>query len=147
MAHRRRRPLSTPARRRDVGESTIPLINVVFLLLIFFLVAGTLSAPRDPEVDLATAQEFTPVPLAPDALYIAADGTLRVGGEAMNPAEAVAAIAAVNEAAGDATDEITVIPDRNLDAPTLLGLLGELRVATEIPLRLIVRRPSAGEGQ
>lgn len=33
-------------------ESTISLINIVFLMLIFFLVAGQLAPPADKEVDL-----------------------------------------------------------------------------------------------
>ncbi|MCC5811224.1 MAG: biopolymer transporter ExbD [Ectothiorhodospiraceae bacterium] len=31
--------------RRDQGENVIPLINIVFLLLIFFMLAGTLTRP------------------------------------------------------------------------------------------------------
>ena len=56
---RLRAPLKRPAER----ESTIPLINVVFLLLVFFIVAGTLSAPRARTVDFATARAFDPAAL------------------------------------------------------------------------------------
>lgn len=31
--------------RREQGENVIPLINIVFLLLIFFMLAGTLTRP------------------------------------------------------------------------------------------------------
>ncbi|MEX0279340.1 MAG: ExbD/TolR family protein, partial [Ruegeria sp.] len=36
------------ARPRHKRDSTIPLINVVFLMLIFFLIAGTIATPLDP---------------------------------------------------------------------------------------------------
>ncbi|MCF3935781.1 biopolymer transporter ExbD [Acuticoccus sp. M5D2P5] len=145
MARKRHNPLAVRPRRRDAGESTIPLINVVFLLLVFFLVAGTLSAPRDEEVELATAEEFTPSGLQADALYIAADGSVRVGGAVMETRAAIEAIGAIHEESGEPLVEIAVIPDRNLDAPALLDLLAEVRTITEIPLRIVVRRPMGGE--
>ena len=56
-------------------ETTISLINIVFLMLIFFLVAGQLAPPQDPEVTLSEAD--TEDRLAPpDALYIRSDGEL-----------------------------------------------------------------------
>ncbi|PVB59605.1 biopolymer transporter ExbD [Labrenzia sp. 011] len=56
-------------------ESTISLINIVFLMLIFFLVAGRLAPPQDPEVVLSRAETADPLP-PPDALYARVDGTL-----------------------------------------------------------------------
>lgn len=56
-------------------ESTISLINIVFLMLIFFLVAGQLAPPQDPEVTLSEAEEAERLP-PPDPLYVRMDGTL-----------------------------------------------------------------------
>jgi biopolymer transport protein ExbD len=39
---------------RQGREPTIALINIVFLMLIFFLVAGTLAAPLDKELKLVS---------------------------------------------------------------------------------------------
>ncbi|MBJ3776008.1 biopolymer transporter ExbD [Acuticoccus mangrovi] len=139
----RRRPLAAPKSRRAAPESTIALINVVFLLLVFFLVAGTLSAPRDPNVELATAERFDATPLAPQAIYIAADGTMRVAGEIVAPEEALATIAALP----DPGDTVVIVPDRNLEAATLLALLPRLHGTPDRPFRLIVRRPAAGEAR
>ncbi len=41
--------------RKPVIESTLPLINIVFLLLIFFLVAGTLQTPLVNTIDAPKA--------------------------------------------------------------------------------------------
>ncbi|WP_298822001.1 biopolymer transporter ExbD [uncultured Roseibium sp.] len=56
-------------------ETTISLINIVFLMLIFFLVAGQLTPPQDPDVVLSDTRGSDPLP-PPDALYARADGTL-----------------------------------------------------------------------
>ena len=44
------------ARPRRPYESVVPLINVVFLLLVFFLLAGTLQPTDDIDVDLPVGQ-------------------------------------------------------------------------------------------
>ena len=144
------RRLGERRRRRPEGESTIALINIVFLLLIFFLVAGTLSAPRDASVDLATAEAFDPAALDPHAIYVDAEGTLRVGGSATDAAGAIAAASATTEGAGEEPgaeaggDAIVVVPDRALEAGVLLARLAELRQASDRPIRILTRRPGGG---
>lgn len=132
------------ARRRDRAEreNTIPLINVVFLLLVFFLVAGTLSAPRDTGVDLATAEGFDPAALDPRSIYVDATGALRVGGAETDVAGALARVTAAGD--GDSDGALTLVPDRDLKASVLLGRLAELRQASDRPIRILTRRPSGG---
>lgn len=142
----RRRRAARHARRRREGENTIPLINVVFLLLVFFLVAGQLSAPRDIVVEMATAGGFDPAAMDPVAIYVDAEGTTRVAGEALDAADAVAAVAASVGADAPAgapeqlTETLTVIPDHRLDASTFLATVAELRSITASNMRLLVRR-------
>lgn len=130
--------LRLPQRRRPEGESTIPLINVVFLLLVFFIVAGTLSAPRDTAIDLATAGAFDPAALDPGMIYVAADGTLRVGGAPMGAGEAVAAVSQADR------PRLTVVPDRRLEAARLLLVLADLRGLTDKPIAILTQRPGGG---
>lgn len=155
-----RRRLGAPRRKKDAGESTIPLINVVFLLLVFFLVAGTLSAPRDATVDLATAEAFDPAALDPQAIYVDAAGALRVAGTVMDAPAAIARIestggesgagdagAAAGDGNGDGDGDggaIVVVPDRALEASVLLARLAELRQASARPIRILTRRPGGG---
>lgn len=68
--------------RRPLGgddESILPLINVVFLLLIFFMVLGSITQadpfPIEPPVSDATADAGEGA-----TVYLAADGTLWVNG-------------------------------------------------------------------
>jgi len=67
---------TTPRRAR--GESIVPMINVVFLLLIFFLMTAQITPPapfevRPPKAARGAAQEPGMV------LYVAADGALAYG--------------------------------------------------------------------
>lgn len=132
-----RRLRTRPAARAE-RESTIPLINVVFLLLVFFIVAGRLSAPRDAAVELASARAFDPATLDPAMIYITAEGSLRVGGEPR--ATAAAALAA---AASQARPHVTVVPDRRLEAARMLAILAALRAGTDKPLQILTRHPGA----
>ena len=127
--------LRTHDRAREPHENTIPLINVVFLLLVFFIVAGTLSAPRDNSVELASARSFDPASLDPFMIYITAEGALRVGGAEKSMADAVA------EASQSDRAHLTVVPDRNLGAARMLTILAELRGLTDRPLEILTRRP------
>ena len=85
--------LRRPA-RRETGENVVPLINVVFLLLIFFMLAGQISRsdpfPLEPP---ESASEDAAREAAARTLYVAADGRVALGGETL-------ALDAVAEAVG-----------------------------------------------
>ncbi|WP_085902040.1 ExbD/TolR family protein [Kiloniella majae] len=62
----------------ELTESTLPMINVVFLLLIFFMIAGSLQktlpyniTPLQAQVD--AAQQQTPL-----VIHVAADGRIMI---------------------------------------------------------------------
>lgn len=55
----------------EIEPNMTPMIDVVFLLIIFFLVAAQLSAGGDDEVQLASASEARPVErMDPDSIAI-----------------------------------------------------------------------------
>ncbi|MGD1879790.1 MAG: ExbD/TolR family protein [Kiloniellaceae bacterium] len=79
-------------RQADTEERILPLINVVFLLLIFFMLAGRLteSAPFDVQPPTSAAAGVAP-PAADGApreavVLLAADGRLALDGEPMEAA-------------------------------------------------------------
>jgi biopolymer transport protein ExbD len=45
------------APRKSVDDSMIPMINIVFLLLIFFMVAGHIEAASDVDVQLPVSEQ------------------------------------------------------------------------------------------
>ncbi|NOE27155.1 biopolymer transporter ExbD [Ruegeria sp. HKCCD6157] len=103
-----------PGRNRD---STIPLINVVFLILIFFLITGTIAPPLDPDLDLVNTADLDGRE-PPDALVLHRDGTLSFRG---NPIEAGAFMAAHDSGA------VRIVPDRNASASRLMEITSNLR--------------------
>ena len=119
-------------KRRPRGESIIPMINVVFLLLIFFLLTAQISpstpfpvTPPDSTSDIRTR--------AQDVLYVSATGEL-----------------AWNEARGDDVwpliaariddGPVQIRADASTPAVTLAAHLKQLRRATDAGAQLVVNK-------
>ena len=86
-------------RDRDPGAGILPLINVVFLLLIFFMLAGQLTAGAPfkvtPPVSRQAAAAERPASAPREAaVLVAADGRLALNGQPMDPAALKAAVSA-----------------------------------------------------
>src|SRR6056297_2419793 len=104
---------------RTRREPTIALINIVFLMLIFFMAAATLAPPLDGALKLVrTADLEGRAP--PDALVIHADGRLAYRGEPLPDAAAYMALI-------DADEVVRIVPDASLPAPDLIRLGAALR--------------------
>ncbi len=70
-----------PARpQREIKEHTGPLIDMVFLLLIFFVLAGTITPPEPLPVDPPHAHNMEPIDEA-QPLLLAADGRMAFEGK------------------------------------------------------------------
>ncbi|WP_265502083.1 ExbD/TolR family protein [Paracoccus beibuensis] len=118
--------------RKPRGESIIPMINVVFLLLIFFLLTAQISQP-------------TPFPLTPpestsevraedrDVLFISAEGEL-----AWNEAAGEAVWDAIAAQESDAPVEVRA--DAATPAVTLAEHLARLRAIRTTGASLVVSK-------
>lgn len=62
--------------RKPRTESIVPMINVVFLLLIFFLMTAQIAPPEPFEVSPPTAEKAAE-PGADHVLYVGKDGALQ----------------------------------------------------------------------
>lgn len=120
-------------------ESTISLINVVFLMLIFFLVAGQLAPPADKQVDLVETTDAENLP-PPEALYVRADGTLVFRGQ---PTDAASYLAANPLPAGEPEAQLKLGVDRNLDAARLVEIIDELYGAGAPAIRVVTQKAGA----
>lgn len=120
-----------PARRK--AEPTVALINVVFLMLVFFLVAGQISASFERDLRLVDA-ETRPAAAPDDALAVLADGrTLWRGAETTPEHFAAAQLGATG-------GELRLMPDRALPAGQLLEIAARLRAAGATQVRIVTLR-------
>ncbi|SDF03422.1 biopolymer transport protein ExbD [Celeribacter baekdonensis] len=117
------RRLST--RRTSRTEPTLPLINVVFLMLIFFLVAAQVARPLPSEVTLVRTDDPDVVP-PPDALVLMQDGTLMWRGDVTTVEAFVTTTTADTSAPADA---LRILPDARVPAQTLVALAREIAIA------------------
>ena len=113
-------PLS-PRRR---SEPMIALINIVFLMLIFFLVAAAIAPPLDRGVALVRADRIEGR-APPDAAVIRADGTLIYRGAEIGSEAYLAA--RLSESADRVA--LRLVPDRDLPAARLVAIAADLRRA------------------
>ena len=70
--------------RKTPPESIIPLIDVVFFLLVFFMLIGRLDATAPFDVTPATALTGSDMPGGGVTVSISAVGALAIGGDAMD---------------------------------------------------------------
>lgn len=112
------------------AEGTIALINVVFLMLIFFLVAGQIAAPVDRDVQLVAADMET-APMPDDALVLRADGNTTWRGELTD---------AASFASAQGDGPLRLLPDREVPAADLIALALALRAAGASEVRLVTER-------
>lgn len=104
-------------------ESVTPMINVVFLLLIFFLMTATIAPPAPFEVEPPQAEAEPASTETPDTLHLAADGRMAFG-EARGEA-ALAAAAAANLGAEQGAP-LALRADAGMEAAALARVLSRL---------------------
>ena len=127
--------MSARAPRRK-PEPTIALINVVFLMLIFFLVAGTVAPPLDPDLTLASGEGLEGR-APPDALVLLADGRLRFRGTEVEPEAWLASRDAGGTSDGDGA---RIVPDRAAPAERLMEVTLRLRAAGADRVMVVAER-------
>lgn len=121
-------------RQKTRPEPNIALINVVFLMLVFFMVAGTLAQPMDTDLDLVhTAGLEGREP--PDALVIHADGRLSYRG-----IELVSLADFMPRQSNLENPEIQLVPDRDLPADQLVRIARELRAQGAGRIMIVTER-------
>lgn len=122
--------LGTPP-QRPRGESIVPMINVVFLLLIFFLMTSELAPPEPFEMTPPVTASELDVEAEP-VLFVSRAGTLSFDGQ-----EGPLAIAALADRHGEGA-VIQVRADSGLEAKMLAGILRDLARTGLSSVELIV---------
>ena len=68
-------------RRASAAMDLVPLINIVFLLLIFFMLTSTLVTPDAFDVTPPESQQGDAAPAAPTVVLVGPDGALALNNE------------------------------------------------------------------
>lgn len=117
--------------RRPRTESIVPMINVVFLLLIFFLMTSQIAPPEPFEVSPPYAESETD-PSANAVLFV--DKTGRMSFQQVEGDAAIAMAASLI----DAGNVIQIRADSNLEAKKLAIILRDLGMAGLSRIELVV---------
>jgi biopolymer transport protein ExbD len=125
---------SRPKPTRDSEANLIPLINMVFLLLIFFMLAGRLAptelmALEPPRSDSLRSAQVTKLVVLVDQ-----SGQIRLEGETLDE-ETLAERIALHLT--DGPQRLQIKADAALDAMQLLNLLEQMRAAGAEELDLL----------
>jgi biopolymer transport protein ExbD len=134
-----------PSKLRRQREPIGPLVDVVFLLLVFFLLAGTLEPSHPIEVDPPESVHVDPEDIGPLRILLDAEGRIGFAGEALD-------MGALATALGARTDldvlsqAVQVEADGDAAAGLVFALLKQLRSLGFQHLKLVTRprRSTAG---
>jgi len=131
--------------RIRIGLNLVPLINVIFLLLVFFMLAGTLRPPEPfnvklPESTTSDKSEVEPV-YEQAELTVARDGRLSLNGHEIARADLPRALATLF--AGVASPAVTFTIDAGADTGDMVDLIAELRAAGATLVFLTTRPPKS----
>ncbi len=127
--------IDLPKRHRRYPEGVLPLVNVVFLLLVFFMLAGRIEPEEVLPVDPPEVEALEGAPADPEAILLAADGRLAFGGRIMDEAALLDAIAARPPDAAP----LRLKADGAVEAVAVLALLARLRAAGVAGVELIAQ--------
>lgn len=124
-----------PSKPAAVDIDLTPLINIVFLMLIFFMLAGTLKPS-----DAIQAAEVNDASMIDDDLLIivmTVDGELSVEGQRIDRQALNLLLATKKNLVG----KVAIKPDSRLAAEQLLSLTEHLRESGFLEVTLIVESP------
>ena len=125
-----------PQRRKGAQfDSSLAIINIVLLLIFFFITTGSLMSSRTVEVSLPETTRL-PLDLLPDPLLIIqADGAMLLDGEIIEKG-------ALADALID-SPTVHVLTDREMTAANLLTILDE-EALIAVEVRLVTLHLNAG---
>lgn len=116
--------------KQQSDDNMIPLINIVFLLLIFFMVAGQIKAQPDKAIVLPESTQL----VAADAMTVRVElhmnGELKFNGETLDPAQIT------NLINKNSAIKIALFADGRATAKQLDTLLNSLSGISNVEIKL-----------
>ncbi|WPZ35140.1 biopolymer transporter ExbD [Thalassobaculum sp. OXR-137] len=129
-------------RPKNEDDRILPLINVVFLLLIFFMLAGRLAATDPFQIDPPVSASEGLVTVEDLLVQVGVDGRLALNGQEMGEAQMAAAVA---ERLADGTPApVRLKADGTVEATRVVAIMELLREAGVASVQLLTL--PAGDG-
>ena len=119
--------------RRRVSLDISPLLDVVFLLLIFFLVTTTFMPDASMELELPESTTATQSEVVPTMVTVGEDGGVQIDGDSVSIQELERAVAALLP---EEREKITVRADARVDYGVIVRIIDALRNAAVDALSL-----------
>lgn len=110
---------------QNADDNLIPLINIVFLLLIFFMVAGQIGAQDAQQIDSPTSASRTPLDQTSLELSLDAAGELHHDGQPLSEDALVGLLQSIPQQ--DQPPSIVLRADRTANAEALDRVMTALR--------------------
>ncbi len=104
-----------------------PLIDIVFLLLVFFMLTSTFLVPEAIELELPESSSATVTDVTPIVISLNENGDLALNGERIEMGQLRGAVEALLKADADAA--ITLKSDARTEVQQLLAVMDEIRAA------------------
>lgn len=134
--------------RRSAEINIVPLIDVIFCILVFFIMASlVLTRSEGLDVNLPNASAAQPK-LQPDAtISITADGTIAVNKETVELDGIIPAINTILESreAGAGKGLVVLNADLAITHGSVVDVMNELRQIENVNLAIAARRDNAAE--
>lgn len=126
--------LSSAHKKKHDVDNTLPLINVVFLMLIFFLIAGTVAAPIAEDLAPAETAKTAVIPPAANVIQIQKSGKMELNGQPYRVNELLDRFPAKDQ---QRSEPLRFLADKSLKAVELVKILEKFRAAGHKNIRLI----------
>ena len=124
------------SKRPRKQNNLVPLINIVFLILIFFLIASTIRPFSNRQINLAETQAPMRSAVSARVLIINSDGIRTVDGLAMADDDMQARFAAWSK---ETKLTLTVVADRTVPANQLIAVVALANAAGIENVKLLTR--------
>lgn len=131
----RRSALAPFPKRRGRLEFALPTINVIFLLMLYFLVAGTLVQKQEMEVVPPNTDLFS-LERLPRPLLIVTENSLVLDGTPIDPSDLGSAAREALGRADTPAPSVNILAPADMNAAPFLEALGTLGAA-DLPVRVV----------
>ncbi|MGH8505468.1 MAG: ExbD/TolR family protein [Stenotrophobium sp.] len=130
--------LPRPTRTANIGLDMVPMINFAFLLLIFFVLTGSQTAPQQAPVQPPQSQQAPAGQPDANALWMAADGRVAFAGAWLSDDQLAAKVRAWRMAHPQTTLQLQA--DAHADAARVVTVLQHLRASGVTEVSILAQR-------